>query len=237
MRHRQKNSSDGQQASQHYQRQLRNCRRKIHWAPCQEQGNKKEEWEKRHGELRKHYEQKANGNSSIGRLGEYFAAIDLAGIIVHEALDLPWNFRSPIEPLWEIVTFGMEDPTLGTTALTDLYDYCLSRQGSFKDKDKGQVPTGKCFGKWDYSSQDWTEIFIRKEVVCDYLNKKYKGKADEILCEWHRSRYTEHEKGRRTKRARFNGPPKECFVIRREALKELGIIDADNDETDKDQAA
>ncbi len=52
-------------------------------------------------EVRKFDQWASEVNSIAGRMAPHFAAIATAAWLAHQALDLPWEYEDPIEPLWD----------------------------------------------------------------------------------------------------------------------------------------
>ncbi|MFT4556674.1 MAG: hypothetical protein ACI92S_002024, partial [Planctomycetaceae bacterium] len=58
------------------------------------------EWKNQHHALKQAYMDRGN-DAVAARRSEHLATITIAGQLVHEALDLPWEFSDPVETLWD----------------------------------------------------------------------------------------------------------------------------------------
>src|SRR5262249_21142565 len=62
-----------------------------------------------------------NATSEQSRMANYAASIVIAGLIAHEALGLPWEFRDPIKgPLWAEIATDAKDAAGAERALEDV---------------------------------------------------------------------------------------------------------------------
>jgi hypothetical protein len=192
----------------------------------QNRKDKTEDWKKLHEQFLNHYASKAAGIPYVDRLGKYFAAIDTAGTIAHEALGLPWDFKSPIESLWDELTERSKDPTPANGALEDIYSFCCSNKNAFYPGASGD----KCLGTWNYKDDSWETIAIFSTEAKAEIERLYPGRKNEILREWQKQGYIVCDKNRFTKRVGVDGQPVPCIVIRRKKLEDLGICSKDTDQ-------
>jgi uncharacterized protein (DUF927 family) len=189
--------------------------------------NRKEKapvWAKRLRELEIHYSSKTKSNAYVDRLSKYFASIDLAAEIAHEALELPWEFNSPIPMLWNDLTRETKEPTESARALEDIYSYCCTNRGSFKDGSQNSPP--RTIGKWDSSNKDWQTIAIEKVEFEKAMKQSGYTNYKSILREWKESGFIETEGNRHTKRVTIDKNVSSCIVIKRKALEDLEISSA-----------
>jgi len=196
--------------------------------------NRKEKapaWAKRLLELERHYASMAKSNAYVDRLSKYFASIDLAAEIAHEALNLPWDFNSPIPLLWEDLTRETKEPTESARALEDIYSYCCTNRGSFKDG--SQFSQARTIGKWDSNNKDWQTIAIEKVEFEKAMKQSGYTNYRSILREWKESGYIETEGNRHTKRVTIDKNVSSCIVIQRKALEDLGISSTPGTEKNK----
>lgn len=117
------------------------CRHKNRW----------QEWRDLHRANFEHYAGRSEGNHVGGRLAEYAAAIVVAARLVHEALDLPWAYEDPIEPLWDELTREAEEADRAQTALDQVYSWAQANEHAFIGRESKHMnpPHGGYAGRWD----------------------------------------------------------------------------------------
>jgi hypothetical protein len=112
----------------------------------------------------------------VSRLAQYAAALHLAAVYAHVALDLPWALENPLHALWADVVTEASDAAGEERALRDVLSWTYSHSQSFyghhvKDVDrKGQelepkMPPGGWSGRWDGKDEDWQFIAFFPTVL------------------------------------------------------------------------
>lgn len=117
----------------------------------------REEWEgwrqEYREELRK-FEELTEGNPFAARMAPHFAAIATAAWLAHEALDLPWEYEDPIEPLWDELVQEAGEADRAAAALRHVMDWAYAHQDEFFGRSPmDREPTRGWAGRWD-SEQD-----------------------------------------------------------------------------------
>jgi hypothetical protein len=112
------------------------------------------EWRERYAALRGDYLGRAQGNAVVGRLGEAFAVLALAGELAAEALDMPLFKQAPVEELWPVLTHETAEADRATQALAFCFDWACAHADQFWDpaaslRDRGRFePAGGWAGHW-----------------------------------------------------------------------------------------
>src|SRR5262249_47348407 len=91
------------------------------------------DWDRYREEYRIAVERFANLAPSAegGRLGQYAAAISVAAALAHAALDLPWEYRDPLESLWTEIAAEATDAAGEARALCDVMSWAYSHKETF----------------------------------------------------------------------------------------------------------
>ncbi len=188
-------------------------------------------WDEIFMEHKEDYRAKAKGDAFINRLSDYFAAIDLAGILAHDALDLPWEFDSPIFKIWDDITRESKAADRCIEAMELFYTYCASRRHLFWDGIGSVHAATDFFGIWE-SDDRWTSFGVERSRINSILEDLGYDSPKTILSEWKdRNFLIAPSKGRCTKRVRCNGNDIPCVFIRRDKLEELKIIGSKEEES------
>jgi hypothetical protein len=106
-------------------------------------------WRAMYEECVKAWEDEAGDNAIAGRLATPFAAISVAAILAHEAIDLPWEYDDPITPLWGELTREATDQA--AAALQHVMGWANAHEAEFfgRRNDKLPPPTQGWAGRWD----------------------------------------------------------------------------------------
>jgi hypothetical protein len=106
-------------------------------------------WQKNYVSTTNHYAAQA-GNGAQARLAAHWAAIMVAGELVHRAFQLPWEFKAGnYGPLWGAAVQMAEDPAGELTALELVVSWAHSHQESFVGQaPDGRIPPQGWAGKW-----------------------------------------------------------------------------------------
>jgi hypothetical protein len=95
------------------------------------------------------YEEQAGDNALAGRLADHFAAIRLTAEIVHEAIELPWDYSDPVEPLWDDLFKELGDADRPAAALRHVMAWATAHQSDFyRPGTADRQPAGGWAGVW-----------------------------------------------------------------------------------------
>jgi hypothetical protein len=110
------------------------------------------EWRAQYLDLVKQYEDKAGDNVLAGRLADPFASIRLSAQLLHQAIQLPWAFADPIDPLWNEMVQEAGEGDRSAAALQHVMDWAVSHQADFYQggprEDDHHQPGGGWAGVW-----------------------------------------------------------------------------------------
>ena len=84
-------------------------------------------------------------------MATHFAAINLASFLLHEALDLPWAWADPIDPVWDELVSSTGEADVAAAALRLVVDWGVSHRKDFYkhlalERDQ---PISGWAGRWD----------------------------------------------------------------------------------------
>lgn len=120
------------------------------------------------------------------RLADSAAVIQLAGELVHRALNFPWRYHDPISIVWDSIKSEAKEIDIHIRGARAIYDWAVAHQNSFwgchkiskhRDSDGEPIePTGGWAGKWEKETGSWEHISfipsqlkkIMKELGFDY---------------------------------------------------------------------
>ena len=74
-------------------------------------------WRKEYRNIQRAYEERAGDNSVANRMSAHFAVITMAARLAHEAMELPWDYADPVEPLWDELVREAEESDRSEAAL------------------------------------------------------------------------------------------------------------------------
>jgi hypothetical protein len=179
-------------------------------------------------------------SSEAARLGQYFAAIEVAARFAHEVIPLPWAFdQDQLDSLWHQVAAEATDAAGELRALRDVVSWAYAHENSFWGREETdgngnlRIPPGGWAGRWDRDnpSVKWKFLGffppVLERILCDLGYH-----PDAILSGWRDRGWldvTRDDRKRFTKRMRIreNAGPQSSFgdsahliVIRRTAIDE-----------------
>jgi len=107
------------------------------------------EWRERYSNWILHWEEQAANNRLAGRLAASFATLSLTAELVHEALDLPWDYSEPVAPVWEEIVREASDRA--SAALLHALSWANSHVAEFFGRRESAFapPAQGWAGRWD----------------------------------------------------------------------------------------
>lgn len=190
-----------------------------------------EEIQKLYKESHDKYLAWAAGHPVAGRLAAYCAVIDTAAILVHEALDMPWDYADPIVPLWSDLVSRAAEADRAEVALQIVIGWGNAHQQEFygrhrEDHDGNPLqPHAGWAGRWD-AGEGWEYIAFFPGRLRAILSDEGFAVADveATLRLWEEREWLRRDKGRdgktRHPRIRVAGNAERLITIRRDALGE-----------------
>ncbi len=128
------------------------------------------------GESQKRYIRRAGGSAVAIRMAEYFAAIDVAARLAHEALDLPWPYSDPVDDLYDSLTSEASVADRAESALQTALEHATTRQQAFygrqlRDQDDNpREPAGGWLGHWP-DGDDFSHVGFVKDKLHEILKR------------------------------------------------------------------
>jgi hypothetical protein len=149
--------------------------------------DKWEEWREEYSRLVKEYDDRAGNNALAGRLADHFAVIKLTARLVHEAIEMPWPYCDPVEPLWADFTQEVTEADRPAAALRHLMIWAASRQADFYIPsplgDNRRQPLGGWAGVWPSDTPLPVDPRPRRKRKPPYHVGFFPHKLDAILTE------------------------------------------------------
>ncbi len=134
--------------------------------------NRWEEFRKIYSASHERYVKRAGDRAVAVRMAEYFAAIDTAAQLVHEALDLPWPYSDPIDDLYHSLTAEASVADRAESALRAALAHAASNQQAFygrhmvDQEDNPRQPSAGWLGHWpdgdDFSHVGFVDIRLNE---------------------------------------------------------------------------
>lgn len=115
--------------------------------------------------------ERAGDNPIAGRIAAYFAAIEMAAKLVHQAIpELPWKFEDQLDGIWRALTAEAIESDRATVALDRVYAWAVGHQTQFwgrHEVDREGYPRLSAAGLAGYweRSPDWEFVgFITTQL-------------------------------------------------------------------------
>ena len=124
--------------------------------------------------------------SVAGRMAHHAAALDVTAALVHAALELPWEYRDPLEQLWAGIIDEASDAAGAVRALQDVVSWAHAHESRFYGRHIGLFdiagdPPGGWAGCWPPG--DWETLAFFPTVLSGFLREmRYEPEA--ILADW-----------------------------------------------------
>lgn len=193
-------------------------------------------WKKELNQLESYFAQKESSEVS-GRLAGYAALISLTGKLVHEAIQLPWEFCCPMETLWAGIVTESKDATGELAALQYVVSWAYSNMERFEGKEGTEGVTADSKKKTPASG--WAGRWLDKDSYIAFLPnvlKKVLGEAgydpEAIIRGWRDLQWLDlNDKSRSTRQLRFQGATTWMIPIRKKAIC---LLDGDTAEAFED---
>jgi hypothetical protein len=191
-----------------------------------------EDWKEWYDELVSYYEKKAGQNYIAGRMATHFAAILVTSDIVHNALELPWKWKNPINPVWEELISGSAEADVAARALHLVWDWAVAQRRNFffHGQAESHQPHGGWAGRWDRDSggvtgMKWGWVGFFGHVLEGVL-KEGGFDPDSTVRSWKDRGWLEVDaegegKGRNTKRVQVGKALARLVAIKRQAVEDL----------------
>lgn len=194
------------------------------------------EWRRLYGERVQRFARLMSGSAVSGRIASYLAAISVTGKLVHEALNLPWEFKDPAEQVVPDIAAEVDDADMAKRALRDVFAWAEAHETTFRGREQGSdsyAYVGSTHrgwsGRWD-SGDRWKFIAFYPHVLKQALSDcgfSPDTDYDAILRTWKDSGYLDTDaKGNRTFKATWMGKDERTtrmIVLKREAIDSVVV--------------
>ena len=185
-------------------------------------------WRAQYNRLRNQYEARAENDPIAVRMAGYFAVLEMAALIAHEALALPWEYQETVELLWDDLVGEATQADRAASALSALISWAHANKYTFDgrlplDKDYNErIPFQGVSGRWD-KADDWTFLAIYPHRLKELLTQSGFD-YESTLRIWRDRGWLETDAGetkRYTKRVRVQDDNSRLIVIKRTAIDPL----------------
>ncbi|KPJ59083.1 MAG: hypothetical protein AMJ46_12515 [Latescibacteria bacterium DG_63] len=154
------------------------------------------------------------------RMGYGVAVLEFAGLLVHEALELPWEYQSPWVKLLGGVTESLRDADRAKEAFSHVHAWAVERQELFwgrrTEKAYGDNPPSRWLGSWKGDELAFTTPALREAL------ESAGYEMDPIVRQWAERRWLKRtSRHKRTSRATIgpSGDRPQCYVLRLRSRK------------------
>jgi uncharacterized protein (DUF927 family) len=188
-----------------------------------------EEWREEYKRERQAYIRTAESGSDASRLAEFAAALKVTAGLVHQALDLEWEFADPLANLWGAISEGAKDPLGAARALDHMRTIAASRPTQFYERhlyhDDGQTPrepAGGWLGKWPVN--DEYIAFLPPKLHFELSSLGLSVEA--VIEQWNKRGWLDAAPGRKNyqKQKKIDGNTVWLYVVKREAINEVNAM-------------
>lgn len=155
------------------------------------------------------------------RSARNLAILELAGLLAHEALDLPWEYDSPIWRIGNQLAHGARTANREEEAFKLTVSLAVSNMGKFIGGSEEKEPHGGWLGFWSRREDDLAPIAFFPHQLDTALSRagfEYRS----IVRRWSELKWIKAETGRLTEKAYYvQGRPR-MVMLRRWAIQEHG---------------
>jgi putative DNA primase/helicase len=184
-------------------------------------------WREEYQRLRLAYAEQAGSNPVAGRLAGYFAILNMAALVTHAALELPWPYQDPLHGLLADLLDGASDADRAAEALRFVVSWARGNQYTFWGRHEqtghGEVrsPGQGWAGRWD-GGEEWDSIAFLPHRLRPLL-ADVGFDAEATLRTWHDRGWleTSGDRQRHQKKVRLDRVNTWAVVIRRAAIEEV----------------
>lgn len=131
-------------------------------------------WKEEFVALQRQYSEQAGANPVADRIVEHLAVITLTARLAHQALELPWQYRDPIAPLWKDLLEEVSEADRAARALEYVMSWAYAHEGEFFGRHrvdhngKPLQPLPGWAGRWD-EEESWEAIAFHSHKLRELL--------------------------------------------------------------------
>lgn len=191
-----------------------------------------ESWREDYRRIRRSYVEASGGDPVVSRMADYFAVLDMTAKLAGEALDLPWNALSPVEPLYDDLLAQASGADRAREAMTLLAGWASANQHRFAGRERTDgggepmPPNDGYAGRWS-KEENWQEVAFYPDRLQELL-RRWEHDSESTLAAWRTRGWidTGGEKRRTKKKVSVGGQKVWMIVVRRAAFDPEGAADA-----------
>ena len=157
----------------------------------------------------------------VDRLAHSAAAIYVAAMCAHDALDLPFAFCDPLKTIWHEIVATTGEAPVDERALRAVVSWAHSQRETFwggrRSSSSSQAPATGWSGRWD--KEDHWEFIAFHPHVLKQLLRDFRFEPEAVLAGWKERGWLDVGKGRGFDKSVRVADDNPCLiVIRREAI-------------------
>lgn len=198
------------------------------------------EWREQYRELRQQYAQRPGGNSVSARMAAHLAAIELTARLVHEAVEMPWEYENVVEGLMPELTAEAPEADRAAAALRHVMSWVHSHRQEFYANAGSQAPHQGWAGKWQFDGVN--------RVQAEGFIGFFPHKLDEVLQEggfepeaikrlWYDRNWLKVTPEKRQYRTRVGSDLGYLVAVKREAIEAVEAPGEVEDEPDQSRSS
>ncbi len=113
------------------------------------------EWREQYRESRVSYQHRAGANNVASRMSAHIAAIEVGARLVHQALQLPWEYDETVRDLWGELTRDAAEADRAAVGMRLLLNFCATQRHRFVGGEPVQdalrpIPHNGYVGLWTH---------------------------------------------------------------------------------------
>jgi putative DNA primase/helicase len=115
------------------------------------------EWREQYRQLRQQFAERAGDNSVAARMATHLAAIGMTARLVHEAVEMPWEYRNVVTELWPELTAETPEADRAAVALRHVVSWAHGHREQFQPAASTAgmtAPSGGWAGRWALEDKD-----------------------------------------------------------------------------------
>ena len=176
------------------------------------------------------FTERAGNNSVAGRMAAHLAAIVYTSRVVHEALDLPWEWADPIDPLYEELTKEAAEADRAAAALRYVMGWAVANRENFFHHNctAGEQPHHGWAGRWDRDGEvkppgvngQWEYVGFMPKTLGKILGEGG-FEVDPTVRTWKDRKWLKCTKGRNQYRVQLGREKTWVVAVTRKAVGEV----------------
>jgi len=158
-------------------------------------------------------------------MAAHFAAVRMTTIVVHQAVDMPWDEEDVVTELWPALTAEAPEADRAAAALRYVWSWaCGHREGFFRQHQAGQAPASGWAGRWELEGVQGNQAEGYIGLLPHKLNEALQDggfEPEPILRLWHERDWLKGTENRRQYKARVGAASPRLYAIKRAAIEEV----------------